>query len=232
MLNFLGNRAGLRGAKIALGTLLTAGVVGFLPGVAHADRGHGNWDRGDHDRRNWSYRDRDDHGGGRLDIRLGGPVYAPAPVIVAPPVQRVWVEPVYRAVTEQVWVPDQYQTVIDHVWIDPVTQTVTDRVWVPDQFAWSDVDHVDANGRHYTTKEKVLAQPGHFENQPRQVVVTPGHYQDVPRQQLVAAAHYESVTHQELVSAGYWQDQPAVIVAPRPVYRSGFGINLRIPLGR
>jgi len=241
MFKRMGQLVRSRGAVLGVSAILAAAAVGAAPGVAKADRDHGGdrgrWDHHDWDHRDWDHHD--DHGGGRVDIRLGGgPVCVPPPVYVAPPpVQRVWVDPVYTTVTERVWVPAQYRTVVDHVWVDAVTQTVTDRVWVPDQFATQAVERVDPHdGHHYKDHVKVLAVPGHFEDQSRQVVVTPGHYEDRPRQELVCDGHFEDQARQELVSAGHWEVRPvAYVAAPPPVVvvpdRPRVGIDLRIPIG-
>ena len=62
------------------------------------------------------------------------------------------------------------------VWVDPVYRTVCDRVWVPDRFEDRDVVHY-WHGMRRVSVERVLVEPGHYQDVQRQEVVTPGHYE-------------------------------------------------------
>lgn len=61
------------------------------------------------------------------------------------------------------------------VWVDPVYRTVCDHVWVPDRFEWRDVAYGYHGRRVY--HERVLVEPGHYEDVQRQEIVTPGHWE-------------------------------------------------------
>ncbi|MDB5330574.1 MAG: hypothetical protein JWP03_1725 [Phycisphaerales bacterium] len=107
--------------------------------------------------------------------------YRPAPpVCYQPPrVQRVWIEPAYR-------------TVSDRVWVCPVTTTVCERVWVDAKYELRTVCACEG-GSTVERQVLVLVQPGHFESRPREVVVCPGHWQPTTRQELVCAGHWQIV---------------------------------------
>ena len=47
---------------------------------------------------------------------------------------KVWVEPVYRTVTEKVWVDPTFRMVTDRVWQEPVVRIQTERVFIPDRY--------------------------------------------------------------------------------------------------
>ncbi|MBV8781045.1 MAG: hypothetical protein JO353_06580 [Phycisphaerae bacterium] len=112
-----------------------------------------------------------------VDIGVGAAPCAPETIYVAPaPVDRVWVEPVYR-------------TVCDRVWVDAVTQDQCTRVWVPDQYEQRVIRY-----GHHKCVEQVLVAPAHYEDQHQTVVITPGHWEDVQRQELVSPGHWEERT--------------------------------------
>ena len=108
-----------------------------------------------------------------VDVGVDSPCPPPAVVVEAAPVDRVWVEPVYR-------------TVCDHVWREAVTEDRCERVWVPDQFQ----DQLVGHGRHQWV-EHVLVTPAHYEDHHEAIVIQPGHWEDVQRQELVAPGHWE-----------------------------------------
>ena len=123
----------------------------------------------------------------------------PSPPTVVECVQQVWVPPVYTVVTQRVWV-------------DATAQRVVERVLVPDRYEWREVAHVDS-WRRWVTREYVLAEAAHYEDQTREVI---------------APAHLEDVQQQQLVSPGHWESRvvPMVIAPPRP--RAGFEIRFPI----
>jgi hypothetical protein len=61
-------------------------------------------------------------------------------------------------------------------WVEPVYRTVCERVWVADQYEWRDVVHYEWHSRR-AYHERVLVQPGHYEDVQRQEVMTPGHWE-------------------------------------------------------
>jgi hypothetical protein len=69
-----------------------------------------------------------------------------------------------------------YETREVRVWVDPVYRTVCDHVWVPDRFEDREVVH-RWRGRRQVYVERVLVQPGHYEDVQRQECVTPGHWE-------------------------------------------------------
>ena len=186
------------------------------PQAAHFDD-HGRFDRDDH---------RDDHRDNHPDNRAGdhGVVIinrpVASPVVVAPPTNQVWIEPVYRTISQQVYVAPTYRSVTDHVWYAPVVQKQTERVWVPDEYK------TIPNPFSAASSQRVLVKKAHYENRGHDVVLKPGYYQDVTRQELVCDGHYETVTHQELVTAGHWVDGCAVAVDPAPRQTSGFHFDI------
>lgn len=209
---------------------IAVAAIAAMPAVAGAtshardyrgpDRG---WSRG-HDRDDDDRRDHDRRSGGTMvDVSIHTRTGPPACVPPAQPhVQRVWVEPVYRTVTEQQWIPPVYRTVTDRVWREPVVQTVVDRVWVPDRCGWRETVQCGPWGRR-VVREWVVIEPGHYVEQPRQVVVAPGHYEDVQRQELVCDGRWQTVQRQELVAPGHWQEVVHHVPAPQPIPRERAG---------
>jgi hypothetical protein len=93
------------------------------------------------------------------------------------PERRVYVEPVYRTVTERRWV-------------EPVYQTVCDQVLVPAVYEDRQVQYYD-HGRLCTRIDRILVTPQHYESHDRQVCVTEGHWESFDRQDVVAAGHWD-----------------------------------------
>jgi hypothetical protein len=106
-----------------------------------------------------------------FDVAVGEPAPPPVVVVAPPPVDRVWIEPVYRTVT-------------DRVWRDAQTEDRCVRVWVADTVQ----DQVIVHGRHEHIEQVFV--PGHFEDRHEAVVVAPGHWEDVQRQELVTPGHW------------------------------------------
>ena len=214
---------------------LSAAVLGAVPSTSLAE--HWGNDRGPapayrgrvesrdgYDNRNDR---RDDHGGGRIDIHLGGPTWDRPPVIEERTAQ-VWVEPVYRTVSERVWVPAEYRTVTDRVWREPVVQRVRQNVWVPDRYEDRDIGRWE-HGRRVIVRERVLVAPGHYELRNCDVVVVPGHYEDITRQELVCDGHWAMVNREELICPGHWETRvERVAVGPR--HDDSARIDLKIPI--
>ena len=98
---------------------------------------------------------------------------------------QVWVDAVYRTVCTRVWTPPVYKTVYERVWRPAVTKTVCERVWVPDRWETRTVIHREGETT-YTTRERVLVNPGHHETRSTQVVVTPAHCETLERQEMVS----------------------------------------------
>jgi hypothetical protein len=224
--------------KASCASAVVLAALGASPSSALADRfdtrrDNDSWRHDDHGR------GRDNRGSsGHIDISIGGgtrgPVYCPPPP--PPPVceERVWIAPVYRTVCEQRWVEPVYRTVCDRVWIEPVTRTDYERTWIGDRYEWRDVDHY-ANGKHYPSREYVLAEPAHWGDVPHVTVIVPGHYEDRPRQELVSAGHFETVEYQQLLSPGHFEViRPAAVVIERPARpryeESHARIDVRFPL--
>jgi hypothetical protein len=171
------------------------------------------------------------HHGGGLQLNF----VVPGPVVVdpqcAPPVEtRVWVEPIYRTVSQRQWVDADYQTVAERVWVPTTTTASTQHVWMPDRYGWRDVETYEW-GRRYLHREWVLVEAGHYEDVLGPAVCVPGHYEDVQRQQLVCDGHWAMVDHQELVAPGHWEtrvaDSPPVVVQQPPSVVFGLQIPLR-----
>lgn len=211
MFRLPGKLAGSHRLSTGLGAVLAIAAAGAVPKVALADaRDHGDRaarvehrdDRSDHrDDHFRSGHDHDDHDSGGIRIGVGIPIGGdpqPEPAVAE---TRVWVDPVYRPVTEQQWVP-------------PVYRTVTEHVWVPDRYEWRDVERYE-RGRRVIERVQVLVQPGHYE--------------DCQRQELVCAGHTETVEHQELVTPGHWEIREAPVVVQPPPREPSFHIDLRLP---
>ncbi len=100
-------------------------------------------------------------------------VVAPPPVVVAPaPIGRIWVEPVYRTVTEQVYVAPTYRP-------------VTERVWMPDEY------RTIPNPFSAASSQQILVKKAHYEDVTRQELVCDGHYETVSHQELVSVGHWD-----------------------------------------
>jgi hypothetical protein len=72
--------------------------------------------------------------------------------------------------------PERYENREVRVWVEPVYRTVCDRVWVPDRFEDREVVRY-WRGRRRVSVERVLCEPGHYQEVQRQECVTPGHYE-------------------------------------------------------
>jgi hypothetical protein len=147
-----------------------AGVVlAAVPTFARADR----FDRGDR------YRDHDDRGQVAVEVNVGSraPEYREVEELRT---TRVWVEPVYRTVTDRVWHP-------------AVVRDECERIWVPDRYETRDVVHYEHH-RKLIVCENVLVERGHFEDRTHQVVVSEGYWENCNRQELVCAGHFEDQT--------------------------------------
>lgn len=214
--------AGSRAARFGLAGMVAL-AIGAMPLTAFA----GRFDRGHDDGRQFEARRDQQPSHGRIDIQIGSGPRSDWDTVPARPA-RVWVEPVYRTVTQQVWVEPVYQTVTDHVWREASVQQQTEQVWVPDRYELRDVTHFDAWGRPYIVRQPVLVEAGHYQQTTRQVVV-PAHYEDVQRQVLVSAGHWQMVQRQELVTPGHWELCPAPVIV-RPERHDGLSAWLHVSL--
>jgi hypothetical protein len=142
---------------------------------------------------------------------------------------RVWVEPVYRNVSDRVWVEPVYRTVPDRVWRKPEVRVQFDRVWVPDRYEVRTTTRRDRFGRLVKTREKILIEPGHHEKRRSEVVVRPGFWDTVERQEMVSEGRWDVVTRQELVSAGRWEWRVQRVRVDRPRRDAvvGFEVNTK-----
>ena len=185
-------RSTKRWATLFLAGAAAVAALGAGPSLAQADR----YDRGrDRDDR---YRDtRDDRfRDNRVDVRLGERDRFEE--------RRVWVEPVYRTVSDRVWCEPVYRTEVERVWCEPVYQTICEKVWVPDRYEVRDVVY-NERGRRVIRHERFLCERGHYVEQNRQVLVTPGHWDNVERRVCVSEGHWNVVERRECLSEGHWQ---------------------------
>jgi hypothetical protein len=109
-------------------------------------------------------------------------VVVPAPQCDPSP-ERVWVEPVYRTVT-------------DRVWVEPVTMIRVERFDIPAQYGWREVVYYDRYGRPHRERQQVLISPARCEERSVPVVACPGHFEEQTHQQLVCEGHWESRVEQ------------------------------------
>lgn len=140
-----------------LGGLLAAAAIGAIPTAALADR-HDVQDRG-HDRVS---RDDDRHGRerGDQDNRSRGGFRLDIEIHNRPSIERV----------------PAYEDREVRVWVEPVYRTVTNRVWVADRYETREVDRYD-HGRRERWEERVLVEPAHYEDVCRQELVCEGHWE-------------------------------------------------------
>src|SRR5947207_8380003 len=108
-------RSKKRWATLFLAGAAAVAALGAGPSLAQADRYDRDHDRGD--------RFRDE----RVDFRVGERRDRVEE-------RRVWVEPIYRTVSDRLWVEPVYRTEVEKVWCEPVYQTVCEKVWVPDRY--------------------------------------------------------------------------------------------------
>jgi hypothetical protein len=171
---------------------------------------------------------------GRHDLNLNIDVHAAHreidPSVYEDRQIQVWVEPVYRTVTDTHWVEPVYQTTTERVWCPPVTKTVTDHVWVPDRYEDHRVTHYGPYGPRVTFEHVFV--PGHYEDRAHDVVITPGHYDDVQHQVLVTPGHWETGQRQELVTPGHYETRTEHVLVERShVEEQPIGrIGLRLPM--
>ena len=97
----------------------------------------------------------------RTPIRPAPPVVAPPPVVIVPPVP-----------------PDRWEWV--RVWIPPVTRTITEQVWIEGRYEWRQIVSWDDCGREAIRYERVWV-PGHYEPRTREIIITPGRWEWVRR---------------------------------------------------
>ena len=195
-------KRGFGGKRLAKWLIVPVGAAIFaMPASSQA----AGFERGRDDRRdgyNWqdrNWRDRDNYrrdNDKRVDIgvniRIGEP------------------RPEYRVRETRVWVPAVYRTVVDRRWVEPVYRTECERVWIPACYEEREIRTI-GYGRGRTRIERVLIEPGHYENRDRQILVCDGHWENVERQELVCAGHYE--THTERVRVPY-RESPLAVVNP------------------
>jgi hypothetical protein len=185
--------------------------LGFVASTASADERHR-----DHGR--------DDNGKVRVGVgfNLGGgrgPRYEEKRV-------KVWVEPVYRTVTDKVWVEPTYRTVTDRVWKEPVVKVQVQRVWVPDRYEWRTY-YKNVRGVRVSVREKVLVEPAHHERRESKIVVQPGCWENVERREVDCEGHFDTVERRELVTAGHfeWRTERVAVDRGRRDTVVGFGVD-------
>jgi len=138
--------------------------------------------------------------------------------------RRVWVEPVYRTVSDRVWVEAEYRTEVERVWCEPVYQTVCEKVWVPDRYEVRDVVSYE-RGRRVIRHERVLCERGHYVEQNRQVLVTAGHWDNVERRACVSEGHWTTVERRECVTPGHWENVAVRDNRYEPRWNLGVSLN-------
>lgn len=120
-----------------------------------------------------------------LSIRFGDPVVRRPDCVT-----QIWVEPVYRTVSERVRVEPVYKTICEDVCV-PARHETTERVCFE-------------HGRRVTRLERVLI-PAHTERVERRVCMSEGRYDCVEHRVVVCAGHYETQTLAVEVSHRHWE---------------------------
>jgi len=118
---------------------------------------------------------------------------------------KVWVEPVYRTVTEKVWVDPTFRMVTDRVWQEPVVRVQTERVFIPDRYETRTYFRTNGFGVRVRVTEKVLVERAHYEQRESKVVVKPGCWETVQRREVDQEGYFNNVTRRELVQAGHFE---------------------------
>jgi hypothetical protein len=190
--------------------VLGAAALGFMaPSTALADRSDRHdyraqraSDRGDRYREQFKGDRRDDYDRTdvRLDLRIGGDPFCREPLFQERET-RVWVEPVYR-------------TVCERVWVEPVYRDECERVWVPDRWEVRDRVYRDECGRRVVARERVLVEPGHWEERVHRVLVCEGYWKTVERQELVRQGHWE-VRRERFAVGDSWRDDSFINIRAR-----------------
>ena len=152
---------GTKTGKWLLASVAALPMVAAVPNTAKADGRDFHDDRRDHRddaRRDDRHDDRhDEHGGLRVDFRLGGetPGYEERHV-------QVWIPPVYRTECDRVWVPDVYE--------DRQVRFFGRGEW------HTRVEHVLVTPGHYEDRDRqVLVTPGHYETRVERTRVVVDH---------------------------------------------------------
>ncbi|MGC4032628.1 MAG: hypothetical protein QM754_13025 [Tepidisphaeraceae bacterium] len=140
-----------------------------------------------------------------VDIRVGSPPPPPCP----PSTGAV----VYGSTTEQVWVPEVRQTVVQNVWHEPVTEDRVSQVWVPDRYEPRDVTVKDQNGNWIVVKQQVVVEPGHYQDIHTPVIIRAGYWGPEAQSVVVSPGHWETVSRPVVVRT--YSPPPAVIVEGR-----------------
>ena len=199
---------------------LAAGAIASAALPAGADeRRDGRYDR---DRRD--HRDRRD-GGVRVgvDLNLGG---RREPRVEERKV-KVWVEPVYRTVTEKVWVDPTFRMVTEKVWREPVVRVQAERVFVPDRYETRTYFRTNGFGVRVKITEKVLVERAHYEQRESRVVVKPGCFEIVERREVDREGYFDNVTRRELVTPGHfeWRTERVAVERGRRDTVVGLGLD-------
>ena len=197
-----------------LGAALAAGAMGWAatPATALGDDGRLSVDLGN----------------GRLRVTAEGRDHGHGRPVVEERRVKVWVEPVYRTVSDQVWVEPVYRSVPQRVWSKPVVKIDFEREWIPDRYEVRFITRRE-HGRTVKIKQRVLLEPGRYERRRKEIVVKPGCWETIMRQECVSEGRWDTVTRQELVSAGRWEWRTErVPVGPprRRDVRVGFEANV------
>jgi hypothetical protein len=145
-----------------------------------------------------------------------------------PPVERVWVAPVYETRVERVWVEPVFETRGDRVWHEAVYEDRCDRVLVPDRWETRREESRDYHGRRYTREVRVLIEPAHYEDRPSHVLVREGYWEEAPQRVCVSDGHWAETTRQVCVRDGYWAETPVACATPE----SRIQIGLERTVGR
>jgi hypothetical protein len=111
---------------------------------------------------------------GRVPDWVDAKYYKPAPT--EPALRRIWVEPVYRSVTQRIWHDAAYQTVHERVWVESHYETRPVTTYDPCGCAITHYETVCVPG-HFVTVERQVCVPGHWETVQVRELVTPGHWE-------------------------------------------------------
>ena len=140
---------------------------------------------------------------------------------------KVWVEPVYRTVTDRVWVEPTYRTVTDRVWREPVTEVRVERAWVPDRYEWRTFYRRNHRGDRIKVREKVLVEKGRYERRETQFIVKPGFFENIERREIDQPGRFNVVERRELVTPGHfeWRTERVAVDRGRRDTVVGLGVD-------
>jgi hypothetical protein len=158
----------------------------------------------------------DNHGNFGIDLNIFNRDHDRRPA----PVERVWVEPVWKCQTERVWVEPVYEKVSERVWCPPVAKDVVERVWVPPVYEEREIVRFQW-GRRVVVRERVKVADGHYEERHAIVVVSEGRWDNVDKWVLKCDGHWETKDRWVCISDGHWDERVVREVPVRRDYDRG-----------